>query len=609
MVLIHPKIYTFTNLRSFLAACVAMQPEGSRDETARWLARHLGCSREWVWNLVSGERKLPPEKVTALARALGLDEAEREYLRRLVEFENATVENLREARLALWRLHAEQTKLPTSEIDAMLAREEVPGAAEGALLPVLAVLDQQAKLLDPRAIAPLLLVPPDPTRLATALSQLAEAPPSGELLSPRLLALDPPGFPDESETLMWHGLFDLAREGLVRTTPSERDFYAVTWSVDGRASAEVARATEKLGRGLRALVRRTAEQPVDRLHLVLVEQQRLSEVLWRDGGKKRPPAGTEPPGLPLPTPPSRVQEGSPQTRERGERPCLYLYLDFSRYARDWIAWRRLEGSPCSASWLARRMGTGKTLANDLCTGAALLRPGHVPGVAHAFGLTDEEAIYLEGLARLNLATHPEDRARERHALLAWAAERGVRTTEGEDFRASSHWAPRAVHALSFLRAFQDNPAWISIALRGRIPWRDVPELLTVMQGAGLLEPGPGGALRPAAYHVRNPYSHAGLARFAYHDSLLRLCQSELRSPTRDQLFRGYVLALPDAARPALREHLAAFKAAQLAAYQAADTRGVTGSEGPDRVVVGSLQHLPLTLPFHPTALTPRGEPP
>lgn len=155
----------------------------------------------------------------------------------------------------------------------------------------------------------------------------------------------------------------------------------------------------------------------------------MSEVFARDG--ERPPVEVS-------GPPLQVDMGMISQRERAQdkgsseegRPCIYRYLAFAPFAQAWIAWRTRRGEPCSATYLAERMGVSRTLANDLCRGAAGLLPQHVPGAIRAFNLDLDEGAYLEGLARLALATDREDRARELQALTLFEANRSADAFRG-----------------------------------------------------------------------------------------------------------------------------------------------------------------------------------
>lgn len=63
---------------------------------------------------------------------------------------------------------------------------------------------------------------------------------------------------------------------------------------------------------------------------------------------------------------------------------------------------------------------------------------------------------------------------------------------------------RFLAKLSFLPHFRANPAWISLALRGRLPVKDARDLLRALVQAGLLAADLTGALHPMGEDVRIP---------------------------------------------------------------------------------------------------------
>ena len=241
------------------------------------------------------------------------------------------------------------------------------------------------------------------------------------------------------------------------------------------------------------------------------------------------------------------------------------------------------------------MKSGRSLAYDLVTGTAVLLPRHVPGLARAFDLTKDEAAYLEGMARHGIAVDLLERARERQALIAFAVAHGVRTWEGEQFKLASHWAPRAICALACLPVFRDNPAWISCALRGRICWQDVRDMMASLLAVGMLQPRPGGPPRPEVIERQDPGDVPGMTRYAFHESILKLLQGELQFPTPDQRLRAWGFALSDTALPALWERRDAYKARVEQILRGSDARAATSP--PDRVLLSALQLIPLSRPL------------
>lgn len=324
--------------------------------------------------------------------------------------------------------------------------------------------------------------------------------------------------------------------------------------------------------------------------LLTLSQIGLSELPSR----KRPAVEIAAAVLPMHATWSRKQVGSqsPPASTDG-RPCIYDTLVFADFARAWIRWRKDNGMVATCAYLAKKMGVSKTLANGISTGAVKLRPEHVAGVIRAYRLSDDEGHYLEGMARYSIATDTEDKARERHALLCFAAAQGVRTPAGAAWRVASYWGASAIWALASLPFFRANAAWISLALRGRIPVPDVQDLLDAMVQTGVLVPQGSGPPRPGVSEVQVEPPEAELASYAFHASVLRLLQHELILPARDQLFRGCVIALPEVAEPLVRACLEELQAEMDGLVVAAEDRARSGC-AMDRVLLSVLHFNPVS---------------
>lgn len=392
--------------------------------------------------------------------------------------------------------------------------------------------------------------------------------------------------------MAWHGLYELARDALMAVPAPERDFHIILWSADTEAHAAVRAEGEELGRWLAAFVRKHAGSRDSRVHLLMNELVPLTEVMRPPGERLFPETGPHPlPARPsMATDAEKCQDLSPEGR-----PCLYLHLEFAPWARAWVAWRERIGEPHSYTWLGDRMKSARSLAYELVTGTAKLLPRHVPALVRAFDLTKDEQTWLEGMARYSISVDLLERARERQALIAFAADQGVRTWEGEQFTLASHWAPLAICTLASLPVFRDNPAWISCALRGRICWQDVRDMMSSLLAVGRLQPRPGGPPRPAVIEQSDPEGVPAIADFAFHESVFRLLQMELQFPTPDQRLRACTFALPDRALPALWARYESYKTRAENHLRASDARAATSP--PDRVLLCASQLFPLSLPL------------
>lgn len=588
-------VFAFVSVQRYLERWFARNHEGQPMQLARWLGRELGCSAAQVFNLLRGA-KVQPDQVPALARALSLDGDAREHLRRMVALQNATQAELKACLLSVWETHAVHQGIPYAEVSVLHSREDLDGSDEGALLPILALMRAQGVLMEPAAVLALLLAPLDPVRVKLAIDAANTGETLGELLGPRAILVRPPGRPGSLSAAAWLGLLNRTRETLLRTRAVDRSYGLQIWTADVEAERASVDALTRLRQALVRVCEDHASAPIRRIILVQVQQVRLTEQMSRE---EAPAAPDEPPSrLTVRPPRSRVQGGSPEASEapvpEDGRPCIYDSIQFHDFAQRWIAWRRRLDKPCSAAWLARAMGVGETLANDLSTGRVRPKPRHVPRLVKAYGLVPEEAHYLEGIARHEQATDPEDKGRERQALLRYAVARGVRTPEGERWRIMAHWGPWAVWALSFLPTFWANPTWVTLTLRGRVPFAEAKDMLISLFNVGLLVPRPEGPPRPAEPKIELAQEDLDLAHFALHDSVFRLLSQEIALPAREQRFLALGLALPDEAGPAVQAALDAYRDELRALGEAAQARADAGESELSTVLLSASQLMPAT---------------
>ena len=237
-----------------------------------------------------------------------------------------------------------------------------------------------------------------------------------------------------------------------------------------------------------------------------------------------------------------------------------------------VRWRKAHRKRASALWFAKKLGVSMTYANGLTNGGSRLLPGRAPRMAELLELDADEAAYLDGVARFQEATDPEEQARARLALIQFAAKKGVRTIEGETFRISAHWGAHAILALADYPHFLTNAGWLTRVLEGRIPWQDARDLP-----------------RPSVGERQYKDPEQDLAEVARHDSVLRLLHAELRVPVHGQRFQGLLLALHEDALPRLQRAVAQHVEEVQQALREADARSREGQTSLDRVVVCATQ--------------------
>lgn len=586
-----PSIYTFTDVRAWLCSWIAHQPDGGTRGYRTWLGEQLGIELPHVRLLLTGERRLQLEWIEPLSRIASLDAEGREYLRRLILLQRASPREAAELTRSVWEIYAAKQGVAPAEI-ARLLRADLPvGPVELALLPALPLLAELPGVdLDPEGLDAALILAPDPAALGRVLARWRAGETFGEPDGARFCAIPGPGPGHGLGAGVWEGCYGLARHSLIAIPAEERCYHALVWAVDQRAVQEADAALVRLGRAVRGIVRRHAERPVGRVMALLCATHRVNDVLRPPTHENRPPVDLAPSLLSAGEKTATEGEHSAIATPKPEpNPCLYRFLDFAHFARTWVDQRRNRGQVCSATFLSSRSGLSRTLCNDLCTGASLLRLEHIPGVLRAFQLTAQDTPYLEGLSRYALATDPLAKARERALLVRYAAERGIRTPQGEHFRFASHWAPQVIYELASLPAFRHQRSWIHYALQGRVHWEEAGEILETLAHLRLLDPTTGRPVAGAVIQGPRLEEATRLAGFRLHDSVLELLTHELLFPAPDRIARGWMLAIPEAALPQVQDKLSLFQLELRQIYEAASARPLDL----DRVVITATQLFPL----------------
>lgn len=590
-----PDILHFLNTSDFMRRWVEVHPGMNRTRLLRWMGEQVGLSREQMWALIYGDgARIQADAVAQFARMFELDDERREYLRRLVYQESCDRQHLSEARLAVWEMHAAATGVPLDAIPALMEEEAVVGAGEALALALIPLLRETAGAHRTVELATRVRGGPSPAAVTAALDAEASGIRLGEL-SFRAVALPAPASANDWRSLCWHGLYGLARESLLSPPQGVRATWLLVGSADTAAMAEIERAEARLFKEVRRVLIQTAAQPVTRITALLSSALVLTPLSDDFDSPPHPAAVGETPRLPESEVAISQGEGEASSEPLlRARPCIYHHLSFLPFVRSVVSWRESQGLKASISWFAAELGVPRSTAHGLVSGRSPLLPRHVSDMAAALELDEDAAAYLEGVVRFQQATDLQDKARERLALIAFAAKKGVRTWEGESFRVAAHWAPWAILALADLEDFRPNPGWITRMLGGRLLPDDARSLVRALVDTGFLVPQDRGPPRPATperrYCTEDDFD---LRQCALFDSALRLLCTELRIPHRGRRMRGRLLALSDEALTrivrAQREH----SERVMAAARASDARASAGLSRLDRVVLLTTHHMPV----------------
>ena len=575
-----------------MAAWCAGQQGRSITEKIEELAGLADCSTTTILAVIRGERRLNLRCSRALVAGLDLPAEHGAHLLDIFELQHAPPRLAQARRQAVLERVALASGARSGPSTLLLEEGRSDASAVALLGSALEALEED------RPVDRTLLRGGVPAMTLQNLKDAANSPSCATRLGPRLVALHDPSA-SKTASLAHHGALSMARDGLMRLRAAERDFRSFVASCDEEGFLALEGPCRTYAEGLRALAEESELRPPSRV--MLTQVQRLvaagpfpagafqGDLRWR-----RPTVEFSPLDRPLPHPPLSAH-GLSVDGAAPARPHPTGITWFPTWVAIWRAWATAAGQECSDTWLAQKTGLPRATVYDLSMGVARFDSRHVFAFLAAFGLEgDKEAqLALEGMAMVAMCGNDVERAAILLSTLrGLGLKRGVRNLAAESYFLESNWYSKVIANLPELPGFQPLHGWICRAMKGRLSWTAVQEVLDALAATGMFRRDADGRTVVAADVVRIEGPHNAASQYELFTGMLSLFRAELDNRDPDLTLNTWLMALPEQALPRLTRLNETWTTSVRNVLMAAQERRVRGAPM-DRVVVISRQSFPL----------------
>lgn len=243
------------------------------------------------------------------------------------------------------------------------------------------------------------------------------------------------------------------------------------------------------------------------------------------------------------------------------KPCLYEYVDFRDFLRDWFEARKAADPRFTHRKFSKLAGQrSPSFISDVLERRRNLTVETAAAVARAMKLGSAESRFFAALVDLDRARDTSERNEAWQRISATRAFREARPIEAEGFRYLSHWYYPAIRELACLPEFQADPEWIAGVLRPSITVAEARRAMQALVDLGMLAPDRDGVLRPVDATVVTPHEVRGLAVHNYHHGMLDLAREAIeRFRPSQRHFSAATISVPGSLVPWLKEELDALQ--------------------------------------------------
>jgi uncharacterized protein (TIGR02147 family) len=168
-------------------------------------------------------------------------------------------------------------------------------------------------------------------------------------------------------------------------------------------------------------------------------------------------------------------------------PCVFDYLKFTDFVRDYTEYRKSVRSSYSYRQVARRSGfkSPDYLTMILAGKRKLTRPNAL-SLANALEIKTQERNYFLALVEWNQASTASEREIAWSAVLRSAPAKAHILNDAET-QIFNRWYSLALYELLTLHQFKPDPQWIAGKFRGKISAKEAAEGLEILLACGLAE--------------------------------------------------------------------------------------------------------------------------
>jgi uncharacterized protein (TIGR02147 family) len=178
--------------------------------------------------------------------------------------------------------------------------------------------------------------------------------------------------------------------------------------------------------------------------------------------------------------------------EKPESPDLFQYVDYRLFIKDFFEAKKRKNASYSASLFVRRAGLGENSRGYLkliIDGKRNLTSHTIRSFSEAMDLTNAQSLYFENLVFFNQAEKPKDRKYYFERLESCSQGKHSKPIELLQSQLSlvSNWYVLAIRELIALPEFNEEPAWISKNLRGKVTRDEVKSAIKALLSVGLIK--------------------------------------------------------------------------------------------------------------------------
>jgi len=236
-------------------------------------------------------------------------------------------------------------------------------------------------------------------------------------------------------------------------------------------------------------------------------------------------------------------------------PNIFSYTDFRVFLKDTYNQLKSQQPSFSHRYFSQKAGfASPNFLKLVMDGKRNLSPESVHKFAGVLKLNRKEHHFFELLVQYGQATDPGQKQHYYQEILTFPEYRKVHYLEKELYTYLSRWYQPAILELVQLADFQEDPAWIAQALRGKITPKEARSALDTLLQLGLLERSPEGRLKPAHPSLTTGEEARSLAAFSFHENILEEAKEALSQQDPDQRdFAAITMALNPTQLLAIKE--------------------------------------------------------
>ena len=238
-------------------------------------------------------------------------------------------------------------------------------------------------------------------------------------------------------------------------------------------------------------------------------------------------------------------------------PSVFAYLDYRRFLRDWMEWKREISPSYTFGVFAQQAKLSRAVLPNVIDGRREPSEATLDGFARAMRLDEDELSFLSTLVALKRASSLDENADLLRKLFNHPRYAGGQVVDTRHLEAMSSWVRMALVELARLPGVVLEPSWLAARLRPEVPEEEIAKALEVLQAEGLV-PGPDGQGQ-GPHRLFTPPDFDNISAHRLHQSALDAAKDALQQVPWDERTFGMICSsVPRAAVPDVLAEVQAF---------------------------------------------------